>query len=401
MKNTAEDTSPETAADKSLLAPLLITGALVLVALAATAVFFMRIPIAGTTLALDWIGIRIGVAGWNILYGGESALRIPPWSALLLVPIGLLPLQAGWGVVAFLTFLIAPLSLPWNRLHGRKILLATLALTLGFPVLRTIVDGNIEFLILAGLLLLEYGILRRQPAAFALGILLSATKVQETWVLLIFLPLLAGREWTVRKWLPALGMAALIALPCMLWKGRDWIASVVTSQFRGSIMDSSLMTTVQRVGFPAGAAAGVWGILFLLTVFVAAKYCRGYSCEAAAFFLASSLLLAPYSAGNNLIVVYVIGAVPLLLARRWEGIVLFGLINLMYFLLPFRDWLYWWSASYWTLVLLIAWVLFAFRMRVIKREGGAEKKSGDSGGIETSPLAQADRAVPKAQAPLG
>ncbi len=376
MKVPAESRTSADPQGVFALLPLVIAGALVLAALAATAIFFMRIPIAGTTLALDWIGIRVGVAGWNILYNAESALRIPPWSALLLVPIGLLPLQAGWGVVAFLTFLIVPLSLPWERLHGGRIVLAALALTLGFPVLRTIVDGNIEFLIIAGLLLLEYGLLRRQPVIFALGILLSATKVQETWILLLALPLIAGREWTAKKWLPVIGAAAGIAIPCLIWKGRDWIASVVTSQYRGSIMDSSLMSTVQRTGFPLFVAVFFWGALFLLTALAAAKYCRGYSREAVAFFLSASLLLAPYSAGNNLIVVYVIGAMPLLLARRWEGALLFGLINLMYFFLPFRDFLYQWSASYWTLVLLISWLLFAIRMRALKR--GAEIEGSPS-----------------------
>jgi hypothetical protein len=369
----------------SKLTPFFITGILVLAALAATAIFFMRIPIAGTTLALDWIGIRAGVTGWNIQYSAETALRIPPWSALLLVPLGMLPLQAGWGVVAFLTFTIVPLSLPWDRLRGWKIVLAALVLTLGFPVLRTIVDGNVEFLIVAGLLLLEYGILRRQPVPFALGILLAATKVQETWVLLILLPLVAGKEWTARKWLEGLGVTALVFLPSMIWKGRDWIGSMLTSQYRGSIMDSSLMTTAQRVGFPAGAAAGFWAILFLLTALVALKYCRGYSREAVGFFLAASLLLAPYSAGNNLLVVYVFGALPMLLARRWEGAVLFVLINLVYLFLPFRDLLYWWSASYWTLVLLISWILFALRIRASKRAVDARKKTLASTEPSTNP----------------
>jgi uncharacterized membrane protein len=358
-----------------VLALYLIAGALVLAALIATAIFFMRIRISGTTLALDWIGIRAGVGGWNIQYGVDPTPRIPPWSALLLVPIGMLPLQAGWGVVAFLTFAIVPLSISPDRLGGKKFILAVLALTLGFPVLRTIVDGNVEFLILAGWLLLEAGILRRQPVLFALGILLVATKVQETWILLIFLPVLAGREWTMRRWLEALGLTALIVLPCMLWKGRDWIASVVTSQYRGSIMDSSLMASLQRVGLPAVATYLVWAILFLLTAFVALKYCRGYSREAAAFLLSASLLLAPYAAGNNIIVVYVVGAVPLLLARRWEGVALFGLINLPYLFLPFHDLMYWWSASYWTLVLLVSWFLFAIRMRGLR---GAEIEGSPS-----------------------
>jgi uncharacterized membrane protein len=350
----------------SKLAPFIITGILILAALTATAIFFMRIPIAGTTLALDWIGIRAGVTGWNLGYGG-STLQIPPWSALLLVPIGWLPMQAGWGVVAFLTFVTVPLILPWDRLRGWRIVLAAVVLALGFPVLRTIVDGNVEFLVVAGLLLLEAGILRRQPVVFALGILLSATKVQEIWILMLFLPLLAAKTWTPRKWLEAAGAVAVIGLPAMLWKGREWLQAIFGVQDRANIMNSSLISILQRFGLAAGTAFPVWGILFLLTVFVAARYCRGYSREGVAFFLSASLLLAPYAAGNNVLVVYVFGAMPLLLARRWEGAALFALINLPYFFIPFRDLMYWWSAPYWTLVLLISWALLAFRMRVIKR----------------------------------
>jgi hypothetical protein len=51
-----------------------------------------------------------------------------------------------------------------------------LLLALGFPVVRTIVDGNIEFLIIAGLLLLEAGLLLRQPLLPALGAPLAPTK---------------------------------------------------------------------------------------------------------------------------------------------------------------------------------------------------------------------------------
>jgi hypothetical protein len=368
-----------------LLAPFLITGVLVLAVLVATAIFFMRIPVTGTTLAMDWIGIRAGVAGWNVIYGGQSTLQIPPWCALLLIPIGLLPLQAGWGVVAFLTFVTVPLSLPWDRLRGWRIVVAAIVLALGFPVLRTIVDGNVEFLVVAGLLLLEAGILHRQPVLFAIGILLSATKVQETWILMLFLPLLAAKAWTARKWLQAAGVVAVVSLPAVLWKGRDWLLVVLGTPDRGNIMNSSLMNSMRRFGLSGGAVFLVWAILFLLTVFVAVKYCQGYSREGVAFFLSASLLLAPYAAGNNLLVVYVFGAMPLLLARRWEGAVLFALINLVFLFLPFRDLLYWWSAPYWTMVLVISWILFALRVRALSRAADFGGGKLDSTGLPFDP----------------
>jgi uncharacterized membrane protein len=370
MKNPSRTEAGQLPKNASRLGAVLTTAVLILAAGILTVIFFVRIPIAGTTLALDWIGIRAGVTGWDLVYGAESALRIPPWSALLLVPVGKLPLQAGWGVVAFLTFATVILSLAWNRLKGGAFLLFALLLALGFPVVRTIVDGNIEFLIIAGLLLLEAGLLLRQPLLLALGVLLAATKVQETWILLIFLPLLAGREWWSRKGLQAAGVAVLVAVPCLIWKGREWIESVVTSQYRGSIMDSSLLTTLHRLGFSNEAGYVCWGVLLLASFFLAGKYCRGASRVAFTFLLSASLLLAPYAAGNNVIVIYVLGAIPLLLERRWEGAALFGLINLPYVFLAARDLMYWWSAPYWTLVLLIAWVLCARRMRAQQPDNG-------------------------------
>jgi len=53
----------------------------------------------------------------------------------------------------------------------------------------------------------------------------------------------------------------------------------------------------------------------------------------------------------------------LLLARRWEGMLLAGLINLPYLVLPFRELNYRYSATYWTGILVLALVLFALRLR--------------------------------------
>jgi hypothetical protein len=370
--------------DRSLVVPLLIAGAAILAVFGLTVWFFMRIPTGGTTLALDWISIRAGLEHGNLAYSPENGLRYPPWSALLLLPLGQVPMGAGWGTVAFLTLLTLTLCLPRERDSRKERIFGILALTLSYPAVRTMVDGNIEFLVLAGLVLLEFGLARRNPVLFGAGILLAATKIQETWILLIFLPLLAGRTWTARMWAKVFGVLALIGIPPMVWKGKEWLASVITSPFRGSIMDSSLLTTVQRLGAPPAPAYLLWAAVFGLTVFFGARYVRGRSREVFGFFLAASLLLAPYAAGNNLLVVYAIGVVPLLLSRRWEGAVLAGLINLPYLLLPFRELQYWYSASYWTAVLALAWILFFLRVKRMKPEPdpvpGSDASAGSPGG---------------------
>jgi uncharacterized membrane protein len=336
--------------------------------------FFMRIPTEGTTLALDWISIRAGLEHWNLIYAVENGLRYPPWSALLLLPLGQVPMGAGWGLVAFLTLAILPFCLPGWIESGKARIIGILALTLSFPAVRTIVDGNIEFLILAGLVLIEHGLLRKNPVLLGLGVLLAATKVQETWILILFLPLLMGKEWLPRKGPAALGIVALIGLPAMIWRGREWLMSILTSPYRGSIMDSSLLSTVQRLGGGSFPGYLFWAIVFGVTCFVCLRFVRGPSREAFGFLTAASLLLAPYAAGNNLLILYAIGVVPLLLSRRWEGVLLAALINIPYLLLPFRELNYWYSATYWTLILLLAWVLFALRLRAWRSAPAAEAK---------------------------
>lgn len=362
-----------------LLFQLLIAAAAFLAVLLLMVWFFMRIPTEGNTLAMDWKLIRPGVVDWDLTYSPENGLRYPPWSAVLLLPLGQIPLAAGWGVVTFLTILILPLTLPREVESGIKRILGVFALVLAYPTLRTIADGNIEFLILGGLVLLEYGLYSENLILFAAGVLLAATKVQETWILLVFLPLLAGKKWSLRRGAAVVGVLALFILPAMVWKGRDWLLSMVTSPYKGSVMDSALLTVIQRLGATPAAAILAWAVVFGLTVVLGVKYVRGYSREAVGFLTAGSLLLAPYASSNNFIIPYAFGVVPLLLARRREGALLAVLVNLPYLLLSFRDVQYQYSALYWTLVMALAWIFFALRLRSKRQEVEAGSAKIDAG----------------------
>jgi hypothetical protein len=338
-----------------------LAAAAVLAALLLFIWYFMRIDTTGTTLALDWISIRAGLEHWNLTYAPDNGLRYPPWSAALLLPLGRIPTNAGWGIVAFLTLAVLPLCLPRDTVSGKAWLAGIPLLALSYPAVRTMADGNVEFLILAGIVLLETGLVRKNPILLGLGVLLAATKVQETWILILCLPLLLGSGWTRRKLLLASGVAAGIGIPAMLWKGLDWLQSVFTSPYRGSIMDSSLLTTVQRAGLPAAGALAVWILLLGVTAFLALRFERGFSLEGLGFLLAASLLLAPYAAGNNVLILYAAAVVPLAITRRWEGVLLAVLINLPYLMVPFREMQFRYSAGYWTAVLGLAWMVFAVR----------------------------------------
>jgi hypothetical protein len=344
-----------------------VAAAAVIAALILFLWFFLRIDTKDTTLALDWISIRAGLEHWDLTYVPENGLRYPPWSAALLLPLGQIPTNAGWGIVAFLTLAVLSLCLPRGAVSGKAWMAGILLLALSYPAVRTMVDGNVEFLILAGIVLLEIGLVRKNPFLLGVGVLLAATKVQETWILILCLPLWMGSGWTRRKILLALGTAAAVGIPAMLWKGRDWLQSVLTSPYRGSVMDSSLLTTVQRAGLSVAAALIVWVLLFGLTALLAARSERGFSLEGLGFLLAASLLLAPYAAGNNVLILYAAAVVPLAIARRREGVLLAVLINLPYLLVPFREIQFRYSAVYWTVVLGLAWILFAVRGLPLRR----------------------------------
>ncbi len=83
--------------NRSLALSRIIAGTALAGIIFLTVWFFLRIPIQGTTLALDWISIRAGLANWNLTYSIDNGLRYPPWSALLLLPLGQIPMGAGWG----------------------------------------------------------------------------------------------------------------------------------------------------------------------------------------------------------------------------------------------------------------------------------------------------------------
>jgi hypothetical protein len=270
--------------------------------------------------------------------------------------------KAGWGAIAFVTLIVLVFRIYVVGAAGRRWLAGILSLLLSYPAVRTIVDGNVEFLVILGLILLEYGYWKKNALLFSAGILFTVSKVQEVWLLVPFLPLLAGRGWTREKLLVITALLAAVIGAGFLWKGREWFLAVFAIQERGSVMDSSLLASVQRLGGSLPLAFLLWAAIMAATVFIGAWKIRGYSWEAVGLLLSASLILSPYAAGNNLLVLYSLAVIPLVLARQWEGVFLAVLINLPYLAIPFRGVQYQYSAAYWTGVLLVSWILCIRRL---------------------------------------
>src|SRR5690349_11973906 len=72
--------------------------------------FFEQLPVEGTTLGIDWLGLHGEFQGGTIHYSITDGLRNPPWSVLPIVPLGLLSPRASWGVLSLLTILVFVIS---------------------------------------------------------------------------------------------------------------------------------------------------------------------------------------------------------------------------------------------------------------------------------------------------
>jgi len=340
---------------KKLISLSLITLSLI-ITLVILLAFFKSLPIEDTTLALDWKTLWLGVRGAVPTYGNETGLRIPPWSVIFILPLGLFSFRESWGLLSLATLITLLASVP--RGGGLKFWISSILLAVSFPSLRTIADGNLEFLIIAGLCILIYGLVKKNILVVVAGSLLAATKVQESWILLMFLPLYAYKNWTTRELIKAILFLFLVIVPSLLWHGKDWIDSVVQSPFRGTIMDSSMISTLTRFGFPGALTLMIWMVIFLITMFLALKNVHLLSREKISFLISASLLLAPYAAGNNFLTILAIGVIPLLSSWPKAGIVLFILSNLPFVFLGYRSMQFQWSATYWTFVILLSWGLF-------------------------------------------
>lgn len=317
--------------------------------------YFQQIPIENNTLAMDWKNLWLGLENGIPTYGNETGLRIPPWSLLLVLPLGFLPLKISWGVLAAITFLV----LLWSVPKGKHFLIRALLLILSFPAIRTVADGNFEFLVIIGVLLIIKGFESKKVIPLAIGVLLAATKIQETWVLMLVLPFYLFRSFTSKQVIGLGSLVLIISTPTLLWKGYEWLQGMLEIQERGSIMDSSLKASLERLNFPSEVILVFWFLILALSIMIALRGDPSFSRIGAGFFITASLLLSPYAAGNSFLTVYAVFIIPLLTYKPKSGILMVTLTNLPYLAILNIDLYFRWSASYWTLLMLLTWTIYA------------------------------------------
>ncbi len=317
--------------------------------------FFNQLPAENTVLALDWGGI------WDALRRGihydiVNGLRNPPWSVLPLLPLGWLPMKIAWGLLAFLTTLVLVVSVPRIPRRGRY-WLSMLLLVGHFLAMRNMADGNLEGIVIAGVLLIVYGYHRQHPWLLAGGILLATAKPQESSLLLLALGVYVLLTFPRQTILRLVGGLLIVIVPMMLWRGQQWLAALFGTYQAGTIMDVGLMAALRRAAlFPDALNWLLWLLVIGVTAGVVWLSQRTLSREKAGMLIAASLLIAPYAAGNNVLAVIAIGIIPLF-QRRWllgGALIMWAnaaiLINQPRFLGI--------NAYWWTIYLLVVWGIF-------------------------------------------
>lgn len=345
----------------------MIQAGLLLLAVTASAVvfvgFFQQIPIESGAMAIDWKKIWPAIEGGTVRYAAGIIMN-PPWSALLVSPLGLLSMRASWGLLAFITTLVLIISVPRTPRRGWY-WLSILLLVMSFPALRHMIDGNFEVLIISGALLTVAGYRQRRAWILAAGLLLIASKPQSGTLMIVMIGLYALLDLrhaeTRSFWLKTGGLVAAVAVPFLLWKGAEWLDAMLSIPERSSIMDVSLMSALNRSGWLGSAV-----IMVIWLAFVAANLVIGWatraslSREKAGMFIAASLLIAPYASGNSILTVMAVAIIPLFIARPLLGLILIAMIDCLFFWN--REMLFQYQAYFQTLTLLVMWLVLAWRV---------------------------------------
>lgn len=319
---------------------------------------FSQFDIEGTTLALD---VRIeSFRDWQLTYCDTCYVN-PPWSQIILLPLGALSFQAAWGAIGYMTLLVLLLAAP-KFPHMPKLLLSVFLTVFSYLSLRTISDGNPETLVTLGTLFVIWGYEKRHALLVALGVLIVTYKPQSAVLLVLVLGIYMLQTWPTKQWLRAAIYVLALVIPTLLWIGQEWIYVIQNLSTQSSIMDSSLLAATIRADWPMWTTWVGRGAVVVLTL-AYALWAKPYMTrEKAGMLIAAGLIVAPYAAGNSALSIYAVGIVVMVFKQqtRWVGLILLILANALYITLGQDNWLLNYSAYYWTGFFILSWLLLGW-----------------------------------------
>lgn len=241
----------------------------------------------------DWFLIKDPIAR-GIVYG--EGMFNPPWTAVMLYPVAILPYYIGQGIIGGLSLLIFFLVLYQIDAKARFWIPAVLV---SMPVVRLVGEGNIEILTVSGIYLLYRVIVDRDERAwlFAVSLILASAKLQETLLIIVACSLYLLFQRRRRTLFLGIAYAAVPIGLSMLWKGQAWIA--------GLPLDYELYSLKGLVyGTPYYVLVVLIGLAALLLVDYETEDPLPYF----GLLASSSILISPYAGFESLIPTIIFGS---------------------------------------------------------------------------------------------
>lgn len=331
----------------------MLVGILLTVLAAASVFVFDQLGQQLPNLAVDWHMFWRATHVFQINY--IKWIFNPPWTLVFLWPISSLSVHQSWGLLVFITVLSIASLLP--RQYGLGWwAFWLLFVASSYPFVRLLFEGNIEFLVLLGFLLLPLAQRRRSPWLLALSLLLLTSKIQVSWLVLLALLPHLWLHWPRQVLLQSGVLLACVCLPFLAWKGADWL-HMLHSFPHHSAYNLALVPSLLRLGVDSQFAWLAWGLLFVASLGSLLRLRGSLPAGAVGALSAAGPLLAPYAGNSTLIAPLLLAAVPFAAQKPWPR-------SILVFLYALPMWLLWNFQvidvyAYFAAVLCLTWACLA------------------------------------------
>lgn len=342
----------------------LIAGVSLAVVFVAIYSFSLTMDVENANLIYDWGHFWQSLEGGKLTYGSDldvPPFNIPPWGAVLLMPLGLLPMRAGWSLIVTLTLAGLVFS-AW--LHAAAVsqirrIIGLLLLVTTYPVLRLIADGNVDGIALIGIYMVIFGYKNRKAYLLAAGSVISILKPQVVFILLLFVGIDILRKRSIKPYIiPGLLVGLYVLVTMLIW-AEAWLHN---AQFLTDYGGISLNNMLLPLGVPAVIRIVLVLIVVGISLYVVFR-AENLSYLGAGLLVSASLLASPYAYGLSLAPLMAIGVLPVF-ARNWKaGLLLFLLYDLHFLTLMGVHVTVRQSLFYSSCILIITWMLLLYYVK--------------------------------------